>query len=70
MTWVCVWELHSTVGRLLSGQLGEKGARQASELGPWEGRGRGRGELLECFALGEGPKGYSEGEIDKGPSAH
>ena len=68
MMWVCVWELHSTVGKLVSGQLGGKGAHQASELGPWEGRGRGWGKL-ECFALGGGPKGYSEEEIDKGPSA-
>lgn len=44
MMWVCIWELHSTIGKLVSWtKLGEKGVHQSSELDPGRGRERGRG---------------------------
>lgn len=55
MMWVCVWELHSTVGKLVSGQLEGKGAHQASELGPWEGRG-GAGASWSALLWEEGQR--------------
>lgn len=54
MTWVCIWELHSTVGRLVSGQLGEKGSPQASELG---GEREGQGRVSGVLCSGRRAKG-------------